>query len=350
MKCNTILIELIFTTKLTIEKVLHMKQYTQLKPNERALIFEFTKAGWGNNMIASALGRNKSTISRERKRNSDEIGYLYPTEAQSATNARKARYGPKVSRNPKLEEYVIDKLHEFWAPDAIAGRWSKERPDQSITTEAVYTFIYSERARKLELWKLLPRKKRKRGMVRKPYKTISILNRVSIDQRPKYIERRKEPGHFEGDLFFNTGSMSANVLNLVDRKSRMTMLFKNDSKLSEPIIDRIGHAIGAIAKSVTFDNGKEFAMHKRLQETHGIRTYFCDPGSPWQKGSVENLNGALRRYLPFKVPAHTITQDLLNEVANIINNIPRRSLKFLTPVEVFEQNYRTKYLSVALHY
>jgi len=87
-------------------------------------------------MIASALGREKSTISRERKRNGDLIGYLYPTEAQAATNQRKARHGPKVARHPKLEKYVIDKLHACWAPDAIAGRWSKERPDQSITTES----------------------------------------------------------------------------------------------------------------------------------------------------------------------------------------------------------------------
>jgi IS30 family transposase len=327
-----------------------MRKYTQLKPKERALIFEFTKAGWGNNRIADALGRDKSTVSRERKRNSDEIGYLYPTEAQAATNARKARHGPKVVRNPELEKYVIGKLRAFWAPDAIAGRWSKECPDQSITAEAVYAFIYSEVARKLELWKLLPRKKRKRGMVRKAYKTVGILNRVSIDQRPKYIERRKAPGHFEGDLFFNAGSMSANVLNLVDRKSRITILFKNDSKFSEPIIDRIDRTIGTFAESVTFDNGKEFAAHNRLREKCGIKTYFCDPGSPWQKGSVENSNGALRRYLPFKVPAHTITQELLNKVADIINNIPRRSLKFLTPAEVFEHDYKMKYSSVALHY
>lgn len=349
MKCNTILIELIFTTKLTIEKVLHMRKYTQLKPNERALIFEFTKTGWRNNQIANALGRDKSTISRERKRNGDSIGYLYPTEAQAATNQRKARHGPKVARCPKLEEYVIDKLRACWAPDSIAGRWSEERPDQSITTEAVYSFIYSEKARKLELWKLLPRKKHKRGMMRKTNKKVKIQHRVSIDQRPQYIERRKESGHLEADLFFNAGSMSANVLNIVDRKSRVTFLIKNDAKFSEPIIDRVNRSIGSFAKSVTFDNGSEFALHYRLQEK-GIQTYFCDPGSPWQKGSVENSNGALRRYLPFKAPANSITQDLLNKVADIINNIPRRSLKFLTPAEVFEQDYKMKYSSVALHY
>lgn len=117
-----------------------MKQYTQLQSNERTLIFEFTKAGWGNNRIADALGRNKSTISRERKRNGDEIGYLYPTESQAATNARKRRYGSKVSRNSQLEGYVIDKLHAFWAPDAIC-RWRKEHPDQSITTETVIFYL-----------------------------------------------------------------------------------------------------------------------------------------------------------------------------------------------------------------
>jgi transposase, IS30 family len=326
-----------------------MKQYTQLKSNERALIFEFTKAGWGNNRIAAAIGRDKSTVSRERERNGDMIGYLYPTEAQAITNARKARHGPKVARHPELKKYVIDKLHACWAPDAIAGRWSKEHPEQSITTEAVYAFIYGKHARVLGLWKLLPRKKPKRGMVRRINKNVRIQHRISIDRRPKYIERRKEAGHLEADLFFNAGSLSANVLNIVDRRSRVTFLVKNDSKFSEPIIDRLSRSVGSFAKSITFDNGTEFAMHYRLQET-GIQTYFCDPGSPWQKGSVENSNGALRRYLPFKVPANSITQEILNKVADIINNIPRRSLKFLTPAEVFEQDYKMKYSSVALHY
>lgn len=262
-------------------------------------MFERIKDGWGINRIARALGRDKSTISRERKRNGDAAGYLYPTEAHAATNQRKARHGPKVARYPEPEQYVVDKLHACWAPDAIAGRWSKDHRDQSITAEAVYAFIYSKEARDRALWKLLPRKKKKRGMTRKTQEAVGILNRVSIEQRPKHVERRKEAGHFEADLFFNAGSMSANVLNLVDRKSRMTILIKNDSKHSEPIIEHISCAIGTVAKSVTFDNGKEFAMHHRLQATRGIKTYFCNPGSPWQKGSVENSNGDLRRYFPF---------------------------------------------------
>jgi len=209
--------------------------------------------------------------------------------------------------------------------------------------------IYSKEARNIELWKLLPRKKQRRGIVRKSYKGLGILHRVSIAQRPEHIAQREEPGHFEADLFFNKGSMSSNVLNLVDRKSRMTILVKNASKHSVPIIDHIDRTIGSIAKTVTFDNGKEFAMHNRLQERRKIKTFFCNPGSPWQKGSVENSNGALRRYLPFKLPARLITQETLNKVAGIINNIPRKSLNFLTPAEVFYQDYNQNFSSVALH-
>lgn len=326
-----------------------MNNYTQIKPEERVRIFEYKKEGWGNNWIARAIGRDKSSISRELRRNSDSIGYLYPSVAQFSTAKRKARHGTKVRRTLGLKEYVIDKLNKCWAPDAIAGKWSKERPAQSIGAEAIYAFIYSAEARDLKLWELLPRKKRKRGMVRKTYKTAGILHRVSIAERPPHIEQRIEPGHFEADLFFNEGSMSSNVLNIVDRKSRMTILVKNESKHSEPIVDHIERTIGSIAKTVTFDNGKEFAMHHQLQKKRGIKTYFCNPGSPWQKGSVENSNGGIRRYLPFRLPAHLVTQEMLNKVADTINNIPRRSLGFLTPMEVFYQDYKEKSSSVALH-
>jgi len=131
-------------------------------------------------------------------------------------------------------------------------------------------------------------------MVRKTNKKVKIQHRVSINQRPKYIERRKELGHFEGDLFFNAGSMSANVLNLVDRKSRMTILIKNDSKFSEPIIDRVSRSMAHSLKVLPLIMVRNLPCIIGFQKT-GIKTYFCNPGSPWQKGSVENSNGALRR-------------------------------------------------------
>jgi IS30 family transposase len=318
-----------------------MSYYTQISKIERARIFEGLKNGLSMGDIANFIGRDKSSVSREIKRNSDHIGYLYPADAQAMTSQRKARHGTKVNRDAKLMQYVIEKLNQDWAPDVIAGKWSQVNPAQPITREAIYSFIYAQQNKHLELWKLLSHKKPKRGIVRKKRGKIGIPNRVSVHERPVHIEQREEAGHFESDLFFNSGSMSENVLNIVDRKSRMTFLEKNSSKHSAPIIQKIAERVGQFAKTITFDNGTEFSEHSKLHSLNGgINTFFCDPGSPWQKGSVENSNKFLRRYLPFKMLAKDVTQEMLDSVAHTINNIPRRSLNFLTPYEAFVQDYK----------
>jgi IS30 family transposase len=321
----------------SIKEELHMAQYTHLKEIERIRIFDGLKRGASRAEIAALIGRHKSNISREIKRNSDQHGYLYPKDAQKKAEGRKARHGTKISRNLDLKNAVIAKLKQGHAPDAIAGRSKIEKiGGKSISREAIYGFIYHEENRSLGLHKLLPRKKNKRGMVaRKKRETGGILHRVSIHERPKEIESRKEFGHFEADLMFNKGSQSANVLTTIERTSRRICLVKHNSKKSDRIIKSVKKAIGSEAKSCTFDNGKEFALHHKLKKT---RTFFCDPGKPWQKGSVEKANGMLRRYLPFSLRAQDITQKLLDQVADTINNIPRKSLGYLTPAEVFEQN------------
>ena len=217
----------------------------------------------------------------------------------------------------------------------IAGRWSKENPQESVSAEAIYQFAYHKKNKDLALWKLFPKAKRRRGIIRKK-KSIQqgILHRISIHDRPSEIELRKVGGHYEADLMFHRGSQSANVLTAIERKSRMVVLIKNRSKQSEQVIASLKKRIGVTARSCTFDNGKEFALHYTL----GIPTFFCNPGSPWQKGSVENINGLLRRYLPFSMEPQSITQEFLDKVALIVNNTPRKILGFLTPMEVFMQD------------
>lgn len=330
-----------FYTKNHQTKVLHMNKYTQLTLNERNKIYEGVKMGKGIRHIAKELERAPSTVSREIRRHSDHIGYLYPRDGHAQAFSRKARYGSKIDRVPGLRGYIIEKLHLFWSPVAIAGRWSKEQPPFSITPETIYRFIYSKENLQLKLWEILPRRKRKRGIKRKRRSICTIEQRVSINERPNHIAQRDEPGHFEADLFFNKGNMSANSLTLVERKSRMILLVKHNSKKSDPIIGSVGRSVGSFAKSVTFDNGKEFAMHYKLNP-NGIKTFFCDPGKPWQKGSVEHANGLLRRFVPFKLPAYLIKQNTLDRVAGIINNIPRKSLGFLTPLEVFKKEFQSE--------
>lgn len=311
-----------------------MTNYTQLGERERTHIFNGLKERRSLTEIAQRIGRNKSTVSRELKRNSDLFGYLYPETAQILTNKRKARHGSKIDRNEQLKTYIMEKMQNKWSPIAIAGRWSLENPNQKICAETVYQFIYHPKNKRLKLWDYLSRAKKKRGIIRKQRSVSGIMKRVSIHERPNEINSREQMGHCEVDLMFNSGSRSANVLTVVERTSRMVTLVKHESKHSQKIIESIDNAIGSHALSCTFDNGKEFALHHKLD----IPTFFCDPGSPWQKGSVENMNGQLRRYIPFSLNAHLITQDYLDEIAHCVNNIPRKILGFLTPIEVFTNN------------
>jgi IS30 family transposase len=314
-----------------------MEKYTQITLQERVKIFNGLCAGMSRGSIAANLGRDRSSIGREISRNSDRNGYLYPQRAQERTDKRKAKHGYMVNRIPGLKEYVVAKLYEYWSPIAIAGRWSLENPSQSITKESLYAWIYSKEGRMLGLPKLLPRGKPKRGYVRARKSKAPIPFRVSIKKRPESINQRQELGHVEADLMFNRGSQSANVLTMVDRKSRFVGLVKNESKKSKIVIDGIidwseKHGVN----SVTCDNGTEFSEHVQITDKLSIPVYFCAPGAPWQKGAVENMNKMLRRFLPFPLNAHEIAQEKLDWVADILNNTPRAILGFLTPLEVHQ--------------
>ena len=312
-----------------------MEKYTQISLQERVQIFKGVCAGMSYRAIAKSLGRAPSSIARECHRNSDEYGYLYPQQAQEQTDKRKAKHGYSVVRIPGLKDYVVERLNDHWSPIAIAGRWSLQYPNQAITHEALYAWIYGKEGMKFGLPKLLPRAKYKRGKVwaRKSKTTISC--QVSIARRPESINQRSELGHLEGDLIFNSGSQSSNVLTLVDRKSRFVVLTKNETKQSDVVITAMERAIEQYgADSVTLDNGTEFSGHTRIIDKFSIPTYFCDPGAPWQKGSVENMNKILRRFIPFKLDSCEVTQEKLDQIAFILNNTLRKSLNFLTPSEV----------------
>lgn len=311
-----------------------MIKYTQLKEFERVQIYEGIKMGLSDRTIAKKIGRHHSTVSREVKRNSDSIGYLYPRDAQKRTEERKARHGCKINRRPYsvLKNYVIEKLNLGWSPVVTAGRWNRGKSKKNrISPETIYSYAYRKENRELKLWKLLPKAKKRRGQKRKTRPPEGTLPFVSIHDRPQEINARKTIGHYEADLMFNSGSQSANVLTIIERKSRMIALVKNRSKHSEPVAKALKQRLGSSAKSCTFDRGKEFVLHHEL----GIQTFFCDPGSPWQKGSVENANGLLRRYFPFSLSHQFVTQEQLDTVAFKLNNTPRKILGFLTPFEVF---------------
>jgi IS30 family transposase len=316
-----------------------MKSFIQLSYRDREKIYRGLCQQKSYTEIAFSLDRSTSTISREIRRNSDQYGYLYPNDAHKNTALRRNKNRKKIEKYRDLQNYVLEKLCERWSPRAIAGRWNKEN-NIKISTEAIYQWIYSKEGEALNLKKLLIRSRKKRGLMVK-VKPSKIKNKVSIHERPEEINMRNEPGHWECDLMFNSGSQSQNICTFVDRYTRKACLILNQNKSTSCVIDSLIERIKSEkldVKSITFDNGTEFAGHTRLNAL-GIKTYFCDPHSPWQKGSIENLNGILRRFLPFELPAADITEEYVYKINKQINSMPRAILGYKTPEELSDHAY-----------
>jgi IS30 family transposase len=322
--------------------MLHMKEYTQLTAKEREKLYKLLQGGISQNAIAKALGRNKSTISREQKRNkySNEIRYL-PDIAHKMAQGRRHNQVRKLDKYTEIKKVLIEKMEKKWSPDVIAAK-SKELCGVKVSTETLYQFIYSDEGASLKLPQLLAtrRPKRNKRHMRKQRKPI-IPDRTSILERPDSANNRSESGHFEGDLTFFEGDQSANLLVLTERKSRFTLFVKNGSKKSRETIKNTFNALASIPekirKSVTFDNGSEFAKHALLRDHLGTKTYFYNPHSPWQKGQVEKTNAMLHRFIPKKTSIRSLSEKEINDIQNQFNSIPRKILGYKSPMELFNQ-------------
>lgn len=318
-----------------------MKNYNRLTEQERYAIENGIRKRMSIGAIADSIDRVKSTVSREINKNGRIFRY-YAAQSQYEKIGSNRANRSKIEYNIVLKQYIMCKLDLGWSPKVIAGRWNLGNPRVKVSHETIYTWVYKQNN---NLHLLLSRKKKKRGF--KPQRNKSkIKNRVSIHQRPLLVKDRSELGHWEGDLAFQKGNRSQNITTLIERKTRLTIFIKNNSKHPDIVIKnikKIQRKMGKAMKTITFDNGSEFALHRDI----GIDTYFCDPDSPWQKGAVENANGILRRLLDYRVNASQITQSTLNLITKKLNNIPREILGFLTPVEFFNKVYNGKLKGVA---
>jgi IS30 family transposase len=330
-----------------------MKVYTQLKIEEREIIFNMRKNGASLSIIGGVLDRNKSSIGRELIRNkySDEIAYL-PDSADKMAKDRKHKLQPKLDRHENLKEHVVAKLKDGWAPDVIAGSLKTNNAATRISGEAIYQYVYSAKGKALSLYSYLAtgRDKRNKKYGRKSRKPI-IEGKTSIHQRPQEANDREEEGHFEGDLTFCKGDQSANIMVITERKTRYVILIKNESKKATGIMKRLFNVLAILPqqmrKSITFDNGTEFAHHQLLKDHLRMDTYFCDPHSPWQKGQVEKTNAMLHRRIPKNSILPTLDEKSLMDIQNKFNNIPRKVLRYKTPAELFN-NRLQEIRSVAL--
>lgn len=323
-----------------------MTKYHRITLSEREIIYSLLQSNHNQTFIAKQLGRNKSSISRELARcNSDPLGYI-PDRANNFA-IRFGRRNPKIFRSANLSNCVIKLLKEGWSPQQIAGRLKLENNGIGIVShETIYQFIYSEKGQTEKLYSLLTRHKpkRTRWYSRKPRQS-HIPESANIKHRPKVIEKRRSIGHWEGDLVVFGSLKGGNVTTMVERKSRFAQLVYNRSKYTDEVIGGIAKTLSGLpikkTKTITFDRGTEFASFRNLN----IKTYFCNPHSPWQKGGNENYNGRLRRHLPKKFDHRNLSQDLLDNIAEKMNNQPRKCLGFRSSAEVFH-NRKLQYVAL----
>ncbi|NTF07448.1 IS30 family transposase [Agrobacterium rubi] len=321
--------------------------YTQITLADRRRLHHLMAAKVPINEMARQLGRHRSTIYREIRRNTfcdrelpDYNGY-YSTVADDIAKERRRRLR-KIRRHPELQDLIIERLKAYWSPEQIAGRLLADGVSLvRICAETIYRFIYGKEDYGLGLYRYLPeaRRKRRRRGSRKPRNSVfPATHRIS--QRPDYIGNRSQFGHWEGDLLiFERELGHANITSLVERTSRYTVLLKNQSQHSRPIMDRIIAAFSPLPsmarQSFTFDRGTEFAGFRALEDGIGARSWFCDPSAPWQKGGVENANKRIRRFMPGDTDLIGISQNTLNQLARDLNDQPRKCLGYLTPAEAF---------------
>lgn len=316
------------------------KKYNQLSTKEREKLYTFLALGHTQAEAARRLGRNKSTISRELSRNSHERLKRYlPDTAQRKAEKRKlsGRKDKYIEKDPALKKFILEKLAAGWSPELIAGR-TKRAIGHSYNYESIYQYIYSLEGRKANLRQYLIRthriRYRKRG---RKHWVKKIPNRVGIEKRPVVVAKRQQFGHWEGDSVLykrrqplatqterKTGFTA--VLRPLDRTAaaRAKLLIRYFSSLPWPA-----------RRSITFDNGLEFAEHESLTRTVGMNTYFADAYKSWQRGINEHSNGLLRFYLPRGTDLDLVNKFELQAVMDKINNRPQKRLGFLTPAEAF---------------
>ena len=307
--------------------------YKHLSQIERYQIYSLMKANQSITQIADQLGRYKSTISRELGRNEGRRGYrpkqaceLALSRSQGSRNAREVE--PWVKR----EADVLLDLQ--WSPEQIAGKLP-------VSHETLYMHVYADKAKGGKLWKNLRcQKQKKKRYASGQDRRGQIPNRRPLSERPGYVEDRKHVGHWEGDTVIGANHKQA-IVTMVERKSGYAVIEKVANKtadlVSAAIVNRL-KPFGTKVKTLTFDNGKEFCGHDKIDEALGSTSYFARPFASWERGSNENFNGLLRQYVPKKRAMESITDEEIKMIENRLNNRPRKRLGFRTPAEVFHQS------------
>ncbi|MEC3949651.1 IS30 family transposase [Sphingobium sp. HWE2-09] len=319
--------------------------YGQLSLEERIEIYRLHAGGKSVQAIGAALGRAGSTISLELTRNGRPIG-VWPggydaLRAQTLAHWRRRRDKRfKLARQPDLRDLVRNRLAMGMSPEQIAGRLARDHGRTVISHESIYRYVYYRSSAKDYWHRLLPRRKSRRGWLgmRGGSPAGFIKRRRSIAERPHDVDDRQVPGHWEADymLFSKAGQA---LLVAHERQSRYTLLVRPPNRKADSTATHLASLLEAIPaplrKTLTIDNGTEFAFHYQLTDQLGIDTFFCDVHAPWQKGGIENAMGRLRRRLPRKTNLDATPETDIADAIQAYNHTPRKCLDFKTPAEAF---------------
>lgn len=318
-----------------------------LTSGDRETISRGLSAGDSVRDIARALGRAPSTISREINRNAGSHRYrALDADARAWHQARRPKRC-RLATNAPLRATVSAKLRANWSPAQIAGWLVSEYPSDptmQVSQETIYRslFVQARGALKRELTAHLRTRRpirRSKNATKSGQTRGQIVDAVSIAERPPCIEDRAIPGHWEGDLL--AGARNTHIATLVERKSRYVHLVrvtgKNTTSVVNALIREVQRLPAGLMASLTWDRGLEMAQHHRFAVATDVAVYFCDPKSPWQRGTNENTNGLLRQYFPDGTDLSTYTQRALNRVAQQLNTRPRKTLGFRTPAAILAE-------------
>jgi IS30 family transposase len=311
-----------------------------LSEDERIVIADLLRAGQTVRAIALELGRSPSTVSREIRRNSDAHARYRPTHAERAARARARRPRKRrVAVDAVLREVVARLLGKRWSPEQVAHELRVSfagQPERCLCTESIYQAIYDPAVDLTRPARRRRRRRRVHGVQRRGRLTAMRM----IDERPAEVEDRSQAGHWEGDLIMGPGNRSA-IGTLVERRTRFLVLLHMPDGISTAAA--VGHAVSSafsrlpdgLRRTLTWDQGKELALHQQITASTATQVFFCDAHSPWQRGSNENMNGLLRDYFPKGTDLSVVTDEDLQQITAEINDRPRKTLDWNRPGDLF---------------
>jgi IS30 family transposase len=326
-----------------------MENYKRLSLDEREEISRMLAQNCSLNEIAKTLGRYTSTIGREVSSGSCNK-YTYragKAQRRAVRNLKKRRTGKrKLSKDAKLKRYILKKLKLKWSPEQIAKELEKDYPvdmNMRISPETIYTYLYvlPRGALKKELLSCLRQnRKRRHKQSRGAKMERKIEDMLSIEERPKEVEDRIIPGHWEGDLVIGKNNRSA-LGSLVERTTRTTILVPLKSKRADEVAKSFAKEVKKLPQqmklTLTYDQGREMAEHKLFTKLTGVKVYFAHPRSPWERGTSENTNGLIRQFFPKGTDFNKISRREIKKAQDLLNGRPRKALNFQKPYEIFKQ-------------